>query len=356
MRRPQITTPAGNQDFTTEISLSTEICPFRPRAEGQIGTLTDLTITKNKSALSGGGGAMKTEIKIRSRFILSTVVLFVTAISLWLITCSVRASMTDMDVADPGETINVGTGAGMDWDSLLYLTIKDGGEANLYIGGVIEYVSAWPGSTLNIKGGDVANWIYATSNTEKQPEITVYGTNFAVNGAICDPPPTTFTIVPGGVELTGNYGEVAYSLSFFGSTGIKVKLAVPGDLEVAIDIKPGSDTNIINLKSKGVVPVAILTTGSFDAHEVDAGTVEFADAMPVQWAFEDVDGDGDEDMIIHFKTQDLNLVSTQELNTLSAQASDAEASAVKKAMLTGRTTNNYRLSGSDTVRITAGKE
>ena len=74
---------------------------------------------------------------------------------------------------------------------------------------------------------------------------------------------------------------------------------------ITIDIKPGSDPNSINLKSKGVVPVAVLTTDDFDASDVDPTTVEFAGAEPVRWVMEDVDGDGDVDMLFHFKTQEL---------------------------------------------------
>ena len=49
--------------------------------------------------------------------------------------------------------------------------------------------------------------------------------------------------------------------------------AAPPVVEVEIDIKPGSDPNSINLKSKGVVPVAVLTTDDFDASDVDPDTV-----------------------------------------------------------------------------------
>jgi hypothetical protein len=74
-----------------------------------------------------------------------------------------------------------------------------------------------------------------------------------------------------------------------------------------IDIKPGSDPNSINLKSKGVVPVAILTTDGFDATMVDPDTVQFAGASPVRWTMCDVDDDGDQDLLFHFRTQDLDL-------------------------------------------------
>lgn len=76
---------------------------------------------------------------------------------------------------------------------------------------------------------------------------------------------------------------------------------------VLIDVMPGSDLNPVNLVENGVIPVAILTTDSFDASWVNASTVVFAGASAVHSALEDVDGDGDLDMILHFEIQETNL-------------------------------------------------
>lgn len=81
----------------------------------------------------------------------------------------------------------------------------------------------------------------------------------------------------------------------------------PTVLPVDIDIKPGSFPNGINPGSRGKIPVAILTTGTFDATTIDPSEVRFGptgtEAAPVQYALEDVDGDGDIDLILHFNTQ-----------------------------------------------------
>lgn len=114
-----------------------------------------------------------------------------------------------------------------------------------------------------------------------------------------------------------------------------VPLAIP----VLIDIKPGSYPNSINLKSKGVVPVAVLTTQDFDAVTVDAGTVEFAGAAPLRWTWEDVDDDGDVDLLLHFRTQELNL---DENST--------------EATLTGETLTGDEIEGTDEVRIVPRKK
>jgi hypothetical protein len=114
--------------------------------------------------------------------------------------------------------------------------------------------------------------------------------------------------------LTGQYGDKYKSnidLLFNNSTNsdIVIYLAPPetSDEQVVIDIKPGSYPNSINLKSKDVVPVAVLTTVDFDAVTVDLATVEFAEALPLRWTFEDLDYDGDEDILFFFKKEQLNL-------------------------------------------------
>lgn len=79
-------------------------------------------------------------------------------------------------------------------------------------------------------------------------------------------------------------------------------------LTVAVDVKPGSSPNSINPRSKGVIPVALLTTDSFDAGSVDPATIVFGEATPVHVVLEDVDEDGDLDLLLHIKTQDSGIV------------------------------------------------
>ena len=113
-----------------------------------------------------------------------------------------------------------------------------------------------------------------------------------------------------------------------------IKWLAPPPIPVIIDIKPGIDPNSINLKSKGVVPVAILTTEDFDAETVDPETVEFAGTGPVRWTICDVDDDGDLDMLFHFKTQDLDL--------------DEDST---EATLIGKTFDEIAIEGTDAVNI-----
>lgn len=121
-------------------------------------------------------------------------------------------------------------------------------------------------------------------------------------------------------------------------------------IQVEVDIQPGSDPNSINPDRKGVIPVAVLTTNTavgesvtFDATTVDAETVHFGPdgAQAVHWGLEDVDSDGDIDMVLHFKTQETGI-----------QAGDTEAT------LTGRTLEEYGaqdITGTDSVRTVPPK-
>jgi len=83
---------------------------------------------------------------------------------------------------------------------------------------------------------------------------------------------------------------------------------------VQIVIHPGSFPNAssINPKSKGVIPVAILSTATFDATTVDPASVKFgpdgAGETHGRGHNEDVNRDGRTDLVVHFRTQDTGIV------------------------------------------------
>lgn len=110
---------------------------------------------------------------------------------------------------------------------------------------------------------------------------------------------------------------------------------------VQIDIKPGSFPNSINVGSGGTIPVAILSTPTFDATTVDPSTVTLESAAvhmkgngSPQSAAEDVNGDGLPDLVVHISTEALQLSETD-----------------TQAMLTGQTYDGVPIIGYDSVRV-----
>lgn len=133
------------------------------------------------------------------------------------------------------------------------------------------------------------------------------------------------------VKLTvANYGTDIDEVQVFG--------AIP----VSIDIKPGSASNSINVHSSGVVPVAILSSVTFDALSVDPSTVTLAGAAVRligkvdKWSCsaEDVNGDGLPDLVCHVSTAELVI-----------QPGDTSA------ILEATTFSGDRIRGVDSIRV-----
>lgn len=88
----------------------------------------------------------------------------------------------------------------------------------------------------------------------------------------------------------------------------------PTGIAVGLDVKPGSDSNPVNLRSHGAIPVAIMGSDSFAASSVDTGTLAFGPggAAPMDrngGSLEDVNDDGIPDLVSHYRTQDAGLGS-----------------------------------------------
>ena len=108
-------------------------------------------------------------------------------------------------------------------------------------------------------------------------------------------------------------------------------------IAVEIDIKPGSDPNAVNPSARGILPVAILGSDTFDVTDVDATTPAFGpgEAAPLHSSgghAEDVNGDGYTDWVSHYRIEEV-----------AVAAGDTEL------CLTGETLDGIRFEGCDAI-------
>lgn len=100
-------------------------------------------------------------------------------------------------------------------------------------------------------------------------------------------------------------------------------------IPVAIDIKPSSYPNNINLGSNGVVPVAILGSATFDVRQIDSTTIKLENASiklknngQLMVSYEDVNNDLFTDIAVHIITKDLQLTSVDIWANLEGRLAD----------------------------------
>jgi len=107
----------------------------------------------------------------------------------------------------------------------------------------------------------------------------------------------------GGNLTTGKtFGNGDYKLVITGVT--------PQVQQISIEIKPGNDEIApINPRSKGKIPVALLSSSKFDAMNVDVSSLTFgatgdeSSLSHCGQSGEDVNGDGRLDLVCHFENQ-----------------------------------------------------
>jgi len=143
-----------------------------------------------------------------------------------------------------------------------------------------------------------------------------------------------FPTTPGAFDTSQNGGFDAFV----------AKLSAAAVVTIRIDIKPGSERNPINLRSHGLIPVAILSTQTFDARTIVASSVCFGDAENASQRdcseahgrrhVVDVNGDGRLDLLLHFEVQQTGI-----------DRGDI------KACLTGKTREGVDVKGCDSITI-----
>ncbi|MBC2695351.1 MAG: hypothetical protein HF982_08775 [Desulfobacteraceae bacterium] len=111
---------------------------------------------------------------------------------------------------------------------------------------------------------------------------------------------------------------------------------------IDIDIKPGSFPNAIKLHDSGNIPVAIFGSETFDVITIDVTTLQL-NAATVQVnkgkvflaSYEDINGDGFSDMIVHF-----------DRGEFTPQVGEEDS-----ATVTGSTVDGTQFEGTDSVKI-----
>jgi hypothetical protein len=135
-------------------------------------------------------------------------------------------------------------------------------------------------------------------------------------------PPSTAQFQSWVINATNN----VYPILWCGGIGVwnysHIDQMTVTNLQISIDIKPGTCPNPLNVKSKGMLPVAVLGTENFDVTQLDPATIRLGGVAPLRWAYVDVAtpfeddkvdcegcnelcGDGNMDLVLNFDTQEV---------------------------------------------------
>lgn len=98
---------------------------------------------------------------------------------------------------------------------------------------------------------------------------------------------------------------------------------------VTIDIKPGDEPTMMDPKSRGMLPVALLSTKDFDAAALDLASVRFGatgkEATAVRSMVEDVNRDGTSDRIFLFRMTETGIDCSHTSASLTGSTTKGEA-------------------------------
>jgi len=138
-------------------------------------------------------------------------------------------------------------------------------------------------------------------------------------------PVPDMVVVPGGsfatrLKLPEDKAEQLQALiDQHGASAVHINISISGGSltvfstvrAVPTDIKPGTSPNTMNLRSRGMIPIALLTTPTFDATTIDVDSLRFGatgqEIAAVRAVQDDVDGDGDIDLLVFFRSQDTGI-------------------------------------------------
>jgi hypothetical protein len=231
-------------------------------------------------------------------------------------------TVTQVGVTYAHGPVIIGCNTGSFWQSNTDKVLRIKGVA--YTGDT----ALWSAGVISVKLSAKVSYDGTADGSGVEVSFTVDGDTYYATSVAGGSASTTADLPPGIYEVTTTVA-ICDDCQFTDTDPLTIGRIA------SIDIKPGSHPNSINLKSKGVVPVAVLGTSDFDVATVDPSSVIFAGASAVKWALEDVNGDGKLDLVLHFNTQ--QLAGLEKTSTT--------------ATLTGSTYNGIPIQGTDTVNI-----
>lgn len=189
------------------------------------------------------------------------------------------------------------------------------------------------------------------------PPEGIFAARVSTDGLLIDGPPEAGGILLSQPDITGDrqvwpngaYNGESILVAWLNNTGLSgtskdiagVLLAPSSEqLSVQIDILPGNEANPVKPGSKGKLKVAVITTDDFDASTINVESVHFGIglAQPISNRLQDIDSDGDWDLVLKFVTEDVGVL-----------CGDSEAT------LTGSTTIGELFTGSDTLKTVGCK-
>ncbi len=156
------------------------------------------------------------------------------------------------------------------------------------------------------------------------------GRSFSLQASALSVNANPYEIVTHIVTVTATDGQGEMASAF---VPVRVQRVAPPTVPVVVDVKPGSSSNGINLGSIGVTPVAILGPTGFSFSDLDVTTLAFGPGGshekhdltdPAVFAshLQDVNLDGQTDLMLHFLTQDLGLGLDQSIACLTGLSLD----------------------------------
>ena len=161
-----------------------------------------------------------------------------------------------------------------------------------------------------------------------------------------------------GLTITGSDPDDPFGFGYFIRAHVtSAVLAVLDEVvEVAVDIKPQSCPNPLNVKSRGVLPVATLGTEDFDVSTIDPASIRLAGVAPIRSSVEDVSTPVEDSQdVCDCATQgadgytDLTLkFDTQEIVSALGEVADGD---VLVLTLTGKSFDGIPIEGKDCIVV-----